>query len=99
MLRNFLFKYYALIFVRAIFRFFRIKGGALSVICIVAEGLEGKKKFEDFSRRLEFYWPGVDLDAIKVTDRLHVSEVLGGVVLVLDQSLISRNWFRFFELW
>jgi hypothetical protein len=97
MLRDFLFKYYILIYVRAIFRFFLIKKGPLAVTCIVASGLEGRKKFEAFSRRLEFYWPGVDLDAIRVTDKLRVREAFVGPVLVLDQSLISKNWFRLFD--
>lgn len=51
-------------------------------------------KVADLMERLKFYLPNSDSTAVRLVSRLPCRELATGIVLVLDQQLVPRNWYR-----
>lgn len=97
MMRHVLVKYKILSVIKKIVRGLRGTRGNINIACVVSRGREGEEKVGELRRRLNFYWPELDFDSVRVVSGLPHSEVFNGVVLVLDECLVSKLWFRFFD--
>ncbi|MFZ3140023.1 hypothetical protein [Polaromonas sp.] len=92
-------KFYLGQVVKRFFRFLRSPFNSTSnnfkIACLAKP--DSQIKLNELMIRLKFFWPDIKSEQVKLISGLPCKELLTGVVLLLDQELVSKKWIRTFD--